>query len=156
MARIAMGERTEVFCRMADAARAKNERNDCAVKAVAVVCGVTYDEAHAMLKSKGRKDRQGTDYSVIKAAVIAFGKKPINWGGSGIQDFIQLYPGRAKNLKTITTHHPVRYKKVWEEEINTPVLIFTRGHVAAYRDGKLHDWSVGRALQAYTVWSITE
>ena len=156
MARIAMGERTEVFCRMEDAARAKNERNDCAVKAVAIVCDVTYDEAQAMLKRFGRKDGDGTSFFAIREAVKAFGKTPREWSYLDWQAFIQLYPGRAKELSWITTHHPVRYKKVWDAKINTPVLLFTRGHVAAYRDGKLHDWSVGRALRAWSIWSITE
>ena len=37
----------------------KNENNDCAVVAVAIVCGVSYDVAHAELKRCGRKDRKG-------------------------------------------------------------------------------------------------
>ena len=154
--KIAKSQPTEVFSRMHEESRAKGEKNDCAVKAVAVVCGVSYEEAHAVLKAKGRKEGQGTAIVTIREAVKAFGKTPRSWGHGEVQDMISRYPGVHKNLKKITTHHPVRFKKVWSEEITDPVLIFTNNHVAAYRDGQLHDWSIGRALRALNVWSITE
>ena len=147
---------TETFSDLQEYSRAFKEHNDCAVKAVAVCCGVDYAVAHKALKDAGRKDREGTPFMVIRVAVEALGFKARQWTFQDRQAFIGLYPGRAKLLQSITTHHPVRYKKVWEEEIEHPTMIFTKGHVAAYRDGKVHDWSRGRSLQAWTLWSITK
>ena len=36
------------------------ETKDCAVKALAITCGVSYNAAHAALKQIGRKDRGST------------------------------------------------------------------------------------------------
>lgn len=36
-----------------------HETNDCTVVALATVCGVSYDDAHACLKLHGRKNRKG-------------------------------------------------------------------------------------------------
>ena len=45
------------------------ERRDCGVRALAVVCFITYEEAHAALKAVGRKNNCGTAASrLIKAA----------------------------------------------------------------------------------------
>lgn len=48
-----------------------NERRDCGVRALAVVCSCSYEEAHAALKSVGRKNNCGTSaVRLIKAAKI--------------------------------------------------------------------------------------
>lgn len=38
------------------------ETNDCAVKAVALACKMSYNEAHSRLKAFGREDRKGTRF----------------------------------------------------------------------------------------------
>src|SRR6185369_10199031 len=38
------------------------ETNDCAVRALALACKMSYDEAHERLKKQGRKDRRGTRF----------------------------------------------------------------------------------------------
>lgn len=52
-----------------NSALAARERNSCTVYAVAVVLGVDYDEAHALLKTHGRKDRRGTSIWLEKRAM---------------------------------------------------------------------------------------
>ncbi len=44
----------------APATLAGREHNDCAVKALAVAAGVSYDDAHAFWELHGRKPRRGT------------------------------------------------------------------------------------------------
>lgn len=42
-----------------------SEGRDCSVKALQVLTGVTYPEAHALLKAIGRKSREGLHYSSL-------------------------------------------------------------------------------------------
>jgi hypothetical protein len=147
---------TGTFCDLQEHSRNFNEINDCAVKAVAVACGVDYPVAHAALKAAGRKDRKGASIKTILKAFEALGFAARPWTFKDQKDFIALYPGRAKLLQSITTHHPERFRRVWEDAVTEPTMIFTNGHVAAYRDGKIHDWSRGRALRAWAVCSITK
>ena len=56
-----------------NSALAQRERNSCTVYAVAVVLGVDYDEAHALLKAHGRKNRRAALKEVLsmsKAKVL--------------------------------------------------------------------------------------
>ena len=52
---------------------AMNETKDCTVIAVSVVCGIPYEEAHALLAKAGRKPRKGTSvvlyHNVIRRQV---------------------------------------------------------------------------------------
>jgi hypothetical protein len=54
-------------------ALALREHNSCTVYAVACVLGVDYDEAHALLKAHGRKDRRGTRYYIAARALATRG-----------------------------------------------------------------------------------
>ena len=116
------------------------EANDCTVKAIALACGVEYEEAHTALKTFGRKHGCGTSISIMKktARMLGFEMKYID------QDlFIQQYPGCHKNLKSVTTHHPERFNKVWKDGHN--YILSCTSHVAAVIDGENCDWTKGRA-----------
>ena len=82
-----------------------NENNDCAVKAVALVCDVTYADAHAKLKELGREDGEPTTREATEAALNAFGFKLIEVDPAA---YIADYPGVHKGLRNVTSHHPDR------------------------------------------------
>lgn len=119
------------------------EHNDCSVKAVAIVCSVEYSVAHAMLKKHGRVDGKGAWPNQIRAAINELGFKLVS---VSISDIIKQYPGAHKNLKSVTTHHPERFAKVWSGMGNC--IIYSYAHVSAFKDGQLHDWAVGKAMRA--------
>jgi hypothetical protein len=65
---------------------------------------------------------------------------------------IARYPGVHKNLKSVTTHHPRRFKKVWADV--EPLLFDCNQHVAAFKDGTIHDWSINAAKRVRGVYRI--
>lgn len=145
---------TERFNALSNASRGLNENNDCAVKAVALLCAVPYEAAHAKLKELGRKQGSGTPYAAIRTAIEFFDYRIVQWTGSDIQDVITTYPGEGhRNLKHITTHHPRRFKKAWAPLKDRRLLLCVKKHVAAFVDGEVHDWSVNTSKQ---IWQILE
>ena len=149
MAMIKATPRTEQFNALCNSTAAYGEKNDCSVKAVALVCGVSYDEAHAAMAAQGRKKGRGAQTSSIELAVIALGKKieVVN-----PKHIIAQYPGVHKNLQNVTTHHPARFPDAWKN--GGTYLAYIRGHVLAIVDGVVHDWTVGRSKRIYRIREV--
>lgn len=143
---------SSTYAHNAAASAALNENNDCAVKAVAAACCVSYEDAHQVLKKLGRVDRQGTYYRTIRQAVRFFGFDMIEEIKA---ERIAQYPGVHKNLQNITTHHPDRFPKVWSEGT---YLFYTTGfkHVLCVKDGVNHDWTRGSAKRVEAVFRIVK
>lgn len=132
--------------------RANGETNDCTVKAIALVTGATYVEAHAALAKHGRKNGKGCCQSVQNAALRDLGYKLT---AVSIRDrFISKYPGTHKNLKSATTHHMKRFNEVWAD--GKTYLVYVRAHVAAVVDGVNLDWTVGRAKRVLNVFEVNK
>ncbi len=133
---------TTVFSQLNNEAYSKGETNDCSVKAVALVTGALYDDAHRALSTRGRKARHGAYTSDIIAAVRSFGKTT---NAVDARAIIAQYPSPHRDvLKNVTTHHPRRFNKAWPKG---RFLLFSRRHVSAVIDGVLHDWAVNKALR---------
>lgn len=132
----------------------ENGTVDCAVVAVAVVTGVDYDTAFKALEAAGRVENKPTPRELTKKAIEALGFKINELSYLQRQEVIANYPGVHKGLKNLTSHHPVRFGKVWKDMGLTNCLLFSMGHVAALKDGEVQDWSKGRALRVIGVWVI--
>lgn len=130
---------------------ARNEHNDCAVIAVALVTGVTYQEAHTALAAEGRDYRKGTlmvqTHNAIKKLGFHVERIPLTTK-------IVLYPGIHKNLRNVTTHHPARFNAAWADGHN--YLFHIRAHVLAVKNGVVYDWSKGRAMRVRDVYRVTK
>lgn len=125
------------------------EKNDCSVKALAIACNMSYEEAHALCARHGRKPRRGMKTKQIIEAVAEAGyvlERIIP------QQFIQQYPGVHKGLKCITTHHPVRFPNVWAHKAT--YLAFQTSHVLAIVDGKVQDWTAQRANKLISIYRV--
>src|SRR5688572_11021759 len=120
------------------------EHNDCAVIAVSIACGVTYETAHAALKAAGRQDRKGTYAHQTVKAIESLGFRVRTWDRKELRSMIDSYPGIHATHKNITTHHPRRFAKAWEGSGN--LLLRTQRHILACKDGTVHDWSINRSL----------
>lgn len=116
------------------ASRAKNETNDCAVRAVAVVTGLPYDEIHWKFYKRGRKPRRGVRNSVTYSVVKALGYK-----------FVP-YTAQAKTVVTLKRELPL-----WGS-----FLVLTNGHIVGIRDRKVIDWAVTSRKRVKAVWRITK
>ena len=126
---------------LAAKSKSMGEKNDCAVKAVAIVCNASYEEAHATLKRLGRRDGKGTPMDVIMAAVKALGCH-VNYGDK--RDHRGVNCGR----RTINRLRlPQGGKGRW--------LVLTRNHILAVVDGKVMDWTEGRRHQARFAWEVS-
>lgn len=126
------------------------EKNDCTVRAFALVAGISYAEAHSLL-AKYRKPGQGMYFAeenmtheLRKLGFIVQRVTP--W------HMIEQYPGNHRNLKSVTTHHPRRFNKVWADGFN--YLFFNPTHVAAVINGKTIDWTEGRAMRVTTIYRV--
>ena len=127
----------EKFSALQEASRELNETNDCAVKAVALVTGASYIEAHAALKSIGRKNRQGTFFDDTKTALKMLGK----------QHFNATNQFKSRTVRTLE-RELAKYKGTF--------LIRVRRHVLACVDGKIIDWTAGRQFRVKEVYVVKE
>lgn len=146
--------RTEAFSELQKASAKLGETNDCTVKAIAVVTGITYEEAHKLCVDMGRKRHRGMYqhqyHTIIRA--LGFTIERIN------TDDIQAKYSRAKTggyrYKNLTSHHVALYPEAWND--GHVYLVGMRGHVGAVRDGKLHDWTVGSSRRIVSVYRVTK
>jgi hypothetical protein len=150
MGKIGKSAKPELFEALYEMSRKMKETNDCSVVAIAVLCGVTYQEAHAAMKAQGRKDRQGAyDFQIIRAA-RSFGKSIQR---VEVQSIIDQFPGNHKTLKSMTTYHPIRFRKVFESMVGS-YMVFTSCHVCSLVDGKIIDWSNDKALRVTSMFEV--
>lgn len=116
---------------------ALNEKNDCAVKAIAITHNVEYTVVHKLLHAEGRVNRTGT-YNHQQKAVS---KK---LGATFIETIPRKAGGRYISVATIGKYFPIGRH-----------MVFVRGHVLALVNGKVEDWTQGRKHRVLNVWTIT-
>jgi len=109
------------------------ERRDCGVRALAVACFCTYEEAHAALKSVGRKNNCGTSAKRLIQAGRILGYKLEKKNAAGTL---------ANAKRELPTGQ-------W--------IAHTRDHFVGVVDGIAHDWAANsrkRIKYAYKVMRI--
>jgi len=148
MAKIKKISFTDTYVALDEEKKVHGERNDCAVKAVALACGVPYAKALKALLEAGRKPQKGAWTSTILKVMKDLGTKT---EAVDPQSIIKEYPGIHSTLKHITTHHPRRFAKVWPEGT---FVLFMVGHVAVVKDGVLHDWTVNRTKRVTSIYRV--
>lgn len=149
MPRIARRSLTEDFEALHADSRAHNETNDCAVKAVAAACNVPYADAHRVMKNLGRQDRRGTQLHITMRACQHFGFKMV---ARFAEEFISQYPKSHQILKSVTTHHPDRFAKVWAD--GKTYMFRTQGHILTIKNGRNCDWTRGRAMRCIDIYEV--
>ena len=110
-----------------------NEYSDCSVKAVAIVCGVSYGKAHKAMADQGRVNRKCAYEYQIHGAIRSFGKT------LKITDRFT-----AKTLTSLDKQLPSR----------GIFLVGVRGHIVACRAGEVKDWTEGRRHRILSVYAI--
>ena len=115
-----------------------NEHNDCTVVAVTLTAEVSYEEAHAALKTAGRRNRCGAYAHQQEKALLALGAK------------IEKIPTpRKPNGRGYPT------KTIGKALGRGNFYVFVSRHAVAVINGEVQDWSAGRAKRIVTVWKIT-
>lgn len=131
--------------------KALSENRDCTVVAVAAACEVSYDVAHDAMTKAGRKPGRGAYVHQTHKAIESFGFKLERINASV---FIAQYPKAHQILRSVTTHHPDRFKKVWKD--GHTYLIHCAHHVLTVRDGVNMDWTRGKAMRAVLIYRVTK
>ena len=142
-----------------NAADSINETNDCGVKAVAIATNTPYKDVHAIMASLGRKRRKGTPWGVLSGALeqlgyrgLSFEKAPmqkrtktVRFGtGAGSVSFLQ----EKESYYTMKTIHKALPKR-------GRYILHCSGHVAAFVNGKVEDWTEGRRHRVLRVMKIS-
>jgi len=128
------------------------DRAHCAVIALAAITKLPPKQVQEALAAAGRKIGRGTYTWTTQRALALLGYSVEKASRDWIQEMIASYPEPHNMLKNVTTHHPRRFKSAWSGQPD--MLLFTSGHVAAYVDGKVVDYSVKRSLQITEVWWV--
>jgi hypothetical protein len=139
-----------------------NERQDCTVIALALLCSTSYKRAHKALATAGRRSRCGCKTPVIKAAIEALGYTVREWSKAEHEEMMDSYGLPAsKRVRTITTHHPRQTSQgegvaeAWEGT-HPNMLFITAKHCAAYKDNVVQDWALNRALYVKEIWEVNK
>lgn len=115
------------------ASQQKGERNDCAVKALAIATGTEYNTVHALLAAKGRRKGGRTRHTWIYETLEELG-------------FEKLDITRHLQGRTVRT--------VQRELVEGTFLALVSGHILAIKDGKVEDWTEGRQHRIRNVYAV--
>jgi len=126
------------------AAKSKSfgEKNDCSVKAVAIVMNASYEEAHTALKNAGRRSGKGASVPMIMEAIRSLGGYVTGWKD------IKNHGGTSQRrcpVSRIAGRLPRKGR----------YLALTRNHIAAVKDGEVLDWTEGRRHQVIFTWEVS-
>ena len=97
-------------------AEQRNERSDCAVRALMVAACIDYYAAYTALAIAGRKKNQGTHVSQMRAAIKS------------------LVPGAMEGAR-----NPVTIARFVRDNPRGHFILFVRWHFVAVCDGVIHD-----------------
>ena len=143
--------KTSLFSALQSQAIQNNETNDCAVKAIAIATNTDYATVLAMMNKAGRRRGKGTPWWVIWETLDHLGFQANKVYVRS--EFIDHYPKGHQILKSVTTHHPDRFNKVWAN--GKTYLMCTRNHILAVVNGVNHDWTRGSARPAWAVYEVS-
>lgn len=138
------------FSYMDHCSKTVGEKNDCGVKALAIICNTDYETARNALASCGRKPGQGTHVYEVVGAAMALGYK-LTKQRDFIPDMLASYPD--KTLKHLTTYQPRRFKKQWLRQPTLLLCCFE--HMVAFHNGEVHDWSANDPIWIKSVYLVS-
>lgn len=116
--------------------RARGEKNDCSVIALAASCDLSYKDAHEIFRKLGRKTGRGMTTSEILSAVTIAGKTH--------QNVTEIFKRNYGNTVA----------KIENAGLKETYLVTTAGHVLTMKDGKALDWTSGRMHRVQSVYRI--
>lgn len=125
---------SDLYDDMMIASSLAEERYDCTVIALAIAGGIDYAQARKMMREKGRINR-----------------KPVS--GSRVVENLELLGfkvtfNRSLPAKTVRAVERLGIKKA--------LLLGTRGHILALKDGIAHDWTSGRLHRIEWAATVTK
>jgi len=131
---------SEVINSYKESAKAKNEKNDCFVRAVAAASGSSYDAAHTYVKEVfGRQDRQGTQFvtstmKTIEGKLQEFGQVKVKFEKlpkEKVVNTYKLYGELIDRQKTV--------KSFIKDNSRGTFIVLVANHAFTIKDGVLID-----------------
>jgi len=116
-------------------AKSLDEKNDCAVKAVAIVADMTYKCIHTHFAYLGRRHGRRIK-DIMTFRVLAMLK-------IFVVDVTSNF--KSKTVRTLARELPTEGR----------FLIWTRGHLLAARDGKICDWTEGHTHRILKIMKMS-
>lgn len=143
----------EIYDEVFEQGEKLGDKKNCGPIAIAIVTGRPYKEVFEKLKEHGRKKHRGCSDEVIEKTLNDFGFEFKSFSCMRMhREIISKYPGVHKKLINVTTHHPRRFPLPFK---NMGVsLWFSREHVSAFMDGKIHDHAVNNSRRVNYIWLI--
>ena len=111
-----------------------DEKNDCAVKAVAIVANHPYKCTHRLFVTGGRKKRKPTEWRLTKLVLKLL--------GCHVKRTRQF---DARTIRALEKQLPAKGR----------FLIRTSNHILAVIDGKVFDWTQGRLHRVCEVYEVS-
>ena len=116
----------------------KGERNDCAVKALAIATRQSYNVAHTALAMHGRDDRAGTYPQQTYAATEML--------GFSVREVWNRYDAeRGCTVRTVGNKFP-----------KGTYYVHVRGHILALVNGEVEDWTKGQRRDVLRVSKVEQ
>ena len=123
------------------------ETNDCSVIAVSIVTNESYEKALHVLDHNGREFRKGSYPDQQQAALRDLGYEKATISGYTLLKYWNLFTGGRPNRKpdahdklyrTFTIKNLVENPELLD---GATALVRVKGHVAAWKNDQLEDWS---------------
>ena len=131
---------SEVIANYKESVKARNEKNDCFVRAVASASGSSYDAAHAYVKETfKRQERQGTMF--VDSTMLSIEGKLQEFGQVKVK-FEKLGKEKIKNTYKLHGELIDRQKTVKSFIKTNPVgtfIVLVAGHAFTIKNGVLVD-----------------
>lgn len=142
---------------------AASERNDCAVKALAVATGYSYDDCHAFWELHGRKAGRGTyTYRTLDRGTKLFpelGFRSVKVGGIREKRDIR-WNARTLRYEDCSskpdgwTDHGTTLRRFCRDNPKGRFLITVAYHALAVIDGVIYDYTARDLRRIRDVWAI--
>ena len=126
-----------------DSQLAREEKNDCVVRSLAVVSGSSYEEAHTFCKETfAREDKRGTNEALIALQMLNFTESGLKIGNTSFKVDI-LGKSRIKNQYKL--HGEVIYRQktlssFLKDNPKGTYMVLVAGHALSIKDGEVFDW----------------
>ena len=142
-----------------DSKLAREEKNDCVVRSLAVASGSAYETAHTFCNENfGRVNKKGTDNLAIVARMLKFEENGLQIGNKNFK-VKKLGKVRTKNRYKLYGEVIWRNKTIKSFIESNPkgtYMIMVAKHALVVKDGEVFDWNTNKFLPTRKVQDVYE
>lgn len=142
-----------------DSKLAKEEKNDCFVRSLAVASGSAYETTHQFVKDEfGRDNKKGTSNLAIVTNMLKYSDNGLQIGNKKL-DVEILSKDRVKNRYKLYGEIIYRQKTIASFIKDNPkgcFVVSVAGHALTIKDGEVFDWNANKFKPTRKVQSAYE